>query len=104
LHDIGPYMQELIIKEADILPNAVSVGEITYPPGGTLGPRLQPNLQLVIVHSGQMTFHVGTFDLRDIVLVAGKDPYAHKGLETIHIPHIRLSGEGGCKLPEEAEM
>ncbi len=57
---MGLCMREMIIKEADIQPNAVSVGEITYPPGGTLGPRLQSYLQLVIVHSGHMTIRVGT--------------------------------------------
>lgn len=39
-------------------------------------------------------------DFRDIVMVAGRDPYAHKGVENISVPHIRPSGEGGCKLPE----
>lgn len=39
-------------------------------------------------------------DFRDIVMVAGRDPYAYKGIENISVPHIRPSGEGGCKLPE----
>jgi AraC family transcriptional regulator of arabinose operon len=30
----------------------VSAGEIVYPPGGTLGPRRQDDLQLVLVHRG----------------------------------------------------
>jgi AraC-like DNA-binding protein len=30
----------------------VSVGSVTYPRGGTLGPRTQRDLQLVLVHSG----------------------------------------------------
>jgi AraC-like DNA-binding protein len=30
----------------------VSYGEVTYPPGGTFGPRLQRSLQLVFVHDG----------------------------------------------------
>ena len=47
---------------------------------------------------------IGTFDYRDIVLVAGKDPYTHKGLKTISLPHIRPSGEGGCKWTETTEM
>jgi chlorinating enzyme len=41
-------------------------------------------------------------DFRDIVMVAGVDPYAHKGIETIMEAHIRPSGEGGCKLPTQA--
>jgi AraC-like DNA-binding protein len=30
----------------------VSAGEVVYPPGGTLGPRWQHDVQLVLVHSG----------------------------------------------------
>jgi AraC-like DNA-binding protein len=33
-------------------PVDVTVGTVTYPPGGTLGPRTQRDLQLVAVHSG----------------------------------------------------
>ena len=39
---------------------------------------------------------MGTHDSRDIVLVAGRDPYAWKGTEDIMVPHVRPSGEGGC--------
>ena len=46
--------QEKVLKEADIQLQTVGVGEITYPPGGTLGPRFQTDLQLVFVHAGQM--------------------------------------------------
>jgi phytanoyl-CoA hydroxylase len=35
-------------------------------------------------------------DRRDIILVAGEDPYAWKGLEEIHSAHIRPDGKGGC--------
>jgi len=35
-------------------------------------------------------------DDRDIVMIAGIDPYAHKGLQEIFPPHVRPSGEGGC--------
>jgi phytanoyl-CoA hydroxylase len=42
-------------------------------------------------------------DFRDIVMVAGRDPYAYKGIEDILTPHIRPSGEGGCKWPTEPE-
>jgi AraC family transcriptional regulator of arabinose operon len=31
----------------------VSAGTVTYPPGGTLGPRRQRDVQLVVVHSGR---------------------------------------------------
>ncbi|HEX4215229.1 MAG TPA: phytanoyl-CoA dioxygenase family protein [Candidatus Dormibacteraeota bacterium] len=35
-------------------------------------------------------------DYRDIVMVAGKDPYAWKGFEDIARPHVRPDREGGC--------
>lgn len=37
-----------------------------------------------------------TADYRDIVMVAGLDPYAWKGIETRAEAHVRPSGEGGC--------
>jgi hypothetical protein len=40
--------------------------------------------------------HVSTADHRDIILVAGVDPYAYKGIEQRNGPHVRPSGEGGC--------
>jgi hypothetical protein len=39
---------------------------------------------------------VATADYRDIVLVAGRDPYAYKGTEDHASAHVRPSGEGGC--------
>jgi hypothetical protein len=35
-------------------------------------------------------------DFRDIVIVAGEDPYAWKGTESRLEPRVRPSGEGGC--------
>jgi phytanoyl-CoA hydroxylase len=40
--------------------------------------------------------HMAITDYRDIVMVAGQDPYAYKGTEDIARPHVRPSGEGGC--------
>jgi phytanoyl-CoA hydroxylase len=40
--------------------------------------------------------HVAKWDYRDVVLVAGEDPYAYKGLEDLARPHVRPDGEGGC--------
>jgi ectoine hydroxylase-related dioxygenase (phytanoyl-CoA dioxygenase family) len=37
-----------------------------------------------------------TADYRDIVMVAGRDPYAWKGVEDRASAHVRPSGEGGC--------
>jgi phytanoyl-CoA hydroxylase len=35
-------------------------------------------------------------DYRDIVMVAGVDPYAWKGVQQIARPHVRAAGDGGC--------
>jgi ectoine hydroxylase-related dioxygenase (phytanoyl-CoA dioxygenase family) len=35
-------------------------------------------------------------DSRDIVLVAGEDPYAYKGTVDVHRPMVRPDGQGGC--------
>jgi hypothetical protein len=40
--------------------------------------------------------NMGTLDFRDIVMVAGTDPYAHKGTERMNGTVVRASGEGGC--------
>lgn len=40
--------------------------------------------------------HMALQDTRDIVMVAGKDPYAYKGKAEIYGTSIRPAGEGGC--------
>ena len=35
-------------------------------------------------------------DYRDIVMVAGEDPYAYKGTTRGHYAHVRADGQGGC--------
>jgi phytanoyl-CoA hydroxylase len=40
--------------------------------------------------------HMAIVDDRDIVLVAGEDPYAWKGTEERHRPYLRPDREGGC--------
>ena len=39
---------------------------------------------------------VSQADFRDIVMVAGEDPYAYKGIVSFTKPSVRASGEGGC--------
>ncbi|MEM9418329.1 MAG: phytanoyl-CoA dioxygenase family protein [Planctomycetota bacterium] len=39
---------------------------------------------------------VAKADVRDIVMIAGEDPYAWMGINDSHEPHVRPSGEGGC--------
>jgi len=40
---------------------------------------------------------IATADFRDIVMVAGEDPYAYKGTESVGKASVRPSGEGGCE-------
>ncbi|MDF2733320.1 MAG: Phytanoyl-CoA dioxygenase, partial [Desertimonas sp.] len=40
--------------------------------------------------------HVAAHDFRDIVLVAGEDPYAAKGIEDLSRPFTRPDKDGGC--------
>jgi hypothetical protein len=40
---------------------------------------------------------MGKADVRDVVLVAGEDPYAFKGTQEVHAPHVRPDREGGCR-------
>ncbi|MCH2174806.1 MAG: phytanoyl-CoA dioxygenase family protein [Lentisphaeria bacterium] len=37
-----------------------------------------------------------TLDFRDIVMIAGSDPYVYKGTEDVTAMHLRSTGEGGC--------
>jgi AraC family transcriptional regulator of arabinose operon len=47
-----------VINCENLWPSKVSVGEVTYPPGGRLGPRRQHDVQLVLVHEGSMAVTV----------------------------------------------
>ena len=40
--------------------------------------------------------HFGEYDFRDIILVAGEDPYSYKGIRDLSVPHARGDKEGGC--------
>ena len=39
---------------------------------------------------------MGKADTRDVLLVAGEDPYAFKGTVDVHHPHVRPERDGGC--------
>ena len=39
---------------------------------------------------------MGQQDYRDIVMVAGEDPYAYKGVVNVSKAYVRPAGEGGC--------
>jgi hypothetical protein len=40
--------------------------------------------------------HVAKWDCRDIVMVAGRDPYAWRGITDVSRPYIRPDKNGGC--------
>jgi phytanoyl-CoA hydroxylase len=40
--------------------------------------------------------HVAKWDSRDIVMVAGRDPYAWRGITDVSRPYIRPDKDGGC--------
>jgi len=52
------------ISEEDyaIWPDYVKVGEIIYPPGGTLGPRVQPTIEFIIIYEGEMNVFVNNIN------------------------------------------
>ncbi len=54
-------------------------------------------------HPPQPGEAMGTLDCRDIVMVAGTDPYAFKGTKSISTTYVRPSGEGGCDAPKAGE-
>ena len=41
--------------------------------------------------------HMAIADYRDILMIAGADPYGWKPLEELAAPKVRPSGEGGCE-------
>lgn len=48
--------------------------------------------------------HMAITDYRDIVMIAGKDPYAYKGLQDLAVPHVRRDKLGGCRPVQPAEL
>jgi len=44
--------------------------------------------------------HMAIADYRDIVMIAGQDPYAYKGVEDLATAHVRRDRDGGCATPD----
>ncbi|MEM7625946.1 MAG: phytanoyl-CoA dioxygenase family protein [Planctomycetota bacterium] len=52
-----------------------------------------------LVNHGTFIDHnqtVAKADVRDIVMIAGRDPYARMGITDTNQPHVRTIGDGGC--------
>lgn len=47
---------------------------------------------------------IAMHDHRDIVMIAGEDPYAYRGITDVMYPHIRPDREGGCRWPERDDV
>jgi len=100
-------------RDADAIPVEVPAGAVVFFNGYTLH-KSEPNIlnrgfrRVLVNHymSAQsllpwhgpdtLTGPVAQADYRDILLVAGTDPYAWKGTEDLAHPHVRAAGEGGC--------
>lgn len=54
LYSGGQAMKSALPNDSELWPVEATVGEVVYPPGGVFGPRLQPFMQLVMVHTGSM--------------------------------------------------
>lgn len=98
-------------KDSDAVPVEVPAGSIVFFNGYLLHrslPNESDGYRRVLVnhymsaesllpwHGPGEGEHPAIADYRDIVMIAGQDPYAWKGTEDRAAPHVRPSGEGGC--------
>lgn len=94
-------MRELL-SEVDI-----SVGEVTYPPGGRLGPRLQTDLQLVLVQRGSASITVDdgpplTVEAGHVALLlpGHRETFSFDGVRHSWVQaHVGEAGEPFTRLP-----
>jgi len=103
-------------REEDAIPVEVRAGSIVFFNGYTLHRSLQNRASggfrralvnhymsaesLLPWRKPREEEWVATLDHRDIVMVAGRDPYTWRGTENLMTPHIRPDKEGGCKYVE----
>ncbi len=106
-------------KDEDAIPVEVKAGAIVFFNGyllhRSLPNRMQSGHRRVLVnhymnansllpwHTPREGEHMAIADYRDIVMIAGEDLYAYKGLEDIADPHIRVDREGGCVIQETTD-
>lgn len=98
-------------SDDDAIPVEVSAGSVVFFNGYTLHRSLPNRREIgfrrtLVNHymsaesflpwRAQPGVPVAKCDYRDIVMVAGQDPYAWKGLEDIQRPHVRPFKQGGC--------
>lgn len=101
--------------DADAVPVEVKAGAIVFFNGyllhRSLPNRAKTGTRRVLVnhymsaesllawHTPREGERMATADMRDIVLIAGRDPYASKGIESLATPHVRPDGTGGLRRP-----
>ena len=112
-YDCATMSYDFPYKDEDAVPVEVPAGAVVFF-NGYLLHKSEPNktksgFRRVLVnhymsaqsllpwyHSESLPGMVAQADYRDIVMVAGKDPYEWKGTEDIAHPHVRAAGGGGC--------
>lgn len=98
-------------RDEDAIPVEVPKGAVVFFNGYTLHKSEPNNLKgayrrVLVNHymsassllpwRHDLTTGTALMDFRDIVMVAGKDPYAYKGIEDVVRPSVRADGQGGC--------
>lgn len=99
-------------SEADEIPVEVKAGGIVFFNGyllhRSLENRAESGYRRVLVNhymsassllpwmGYEQGMRIATADHRDIVMIAGKDPYAYKGTIDVHRPSVRPTKQGGC--------
>jgi phytanoyl-CoA hydroxylase len=100
-------------KEEDAIPVNVKAGAIVFF-NGYLLHRSLPNYakmgyrRVLVNHymsaesllpwrAFEEGMRIATADYRDIVMIAGKDPFAYKGITDIAKPSVRPTKQGGCQ-------
>ncbi len=111
-YDCSGMSYDFPYSDADAVPVEVPAGAIVFFNGYTLH-KSEPNTltagfrRALVNHymsaesflpwfGTQAAGAVATADDRDIVMIAGKDPYAWKGTTNRRGPSVRPAGEGGC--------
>ena len=99
-------------RDEDAVPVEVRAGSVVFF-NGYLLHRSLPNTRLAGYRRALVNHYMSAYSLlpwtgtqegapvaladkRDIVLVAGKDPYAYKGTVNLAQPHVRADGASGC--------
>lgn len=99
-------------QESDSIPVEVKAGAIVFFNGYLLHRsfenRAQSGYRRVLVNHYMSAesllpwqafedgMRIAIADHRDIVMIAGKDPYGYKGIEDINTPSVRPTKQGGC--------